>query len=157
MLTYEINMHYKYLLHDGIGYKIRNMFSLIHFSIFVWFLIGILLFFYSENTTTGLSFIVSTFVFILMLLIPSKTKILPHEKIFKISAGAWRKEPHQYRFSDFEGFDVETMCYIGIPVNTVLFGRFIFNGKRKRYFLAQSFKKAKMQGLAQELDELINT
>lgn len=146
-------MLYKLLLPDGKTYRIKNSVSLLHVILILWLFIGIVIIVYSEYTKTGISII--AFIWLLVVLIwvrPSKTRILPSEQIIRIDTGVRGKEPLQYHFSDFEGFEIQTVYYMRIPVNTELFVRFNINGSSHRHVLGQSFGRKRMQQLCNELE-----
>lgn len=150
-------INYKYLIPDGNDYKIKNFISLHHVVVVAWWLTGIAMAVYSTYLKTAIMIIAFTsLILILMLLKSSKNRIIPSEKIINIDTGAWRKGPIKYSFSDFDGFELETVYYLRIPLNTELHGRFISaNGKIKRHLLGQSFGKRTMQQLCNELEEFL--
>ncbi|WP_206541005.1 hypothetical protein [Chryseobacterium angstadtii] len=151
-------MSYKYLIPDGKAYKITTFVSLAHIILVAWLFIGIATVVYSAYFKTGLSLIAFTvLIIVLMLLRSSKTRLFPEEKMIKIDTGVRGKEPIQYPFSDFSGFELETVYYLRLPINTELFVRFGTGETSKRHVLAQSFGKRKIQQLYNELEEILNT
>ncbi|UIR54476.1 hypothetical protein LZQ00_09345 [Sphingobacterium sp. SRCM116780] len=151
-------MQYISLIREGNGYRIKNVVSPAHVIFVIWLLVGIGVFVYSSYTKTGLSVIAFTLlVLILMILRSSKTRIIPDEKIIKIDTGIRGKEPIQYSFSDFISFELETVYYLRIPLNTELYGRFSADRKTNRHLLGQSFGKGGMQQLSNELEEFLKS
>lgn len=150
-------MSYLYLKKDESNYKIRTLVSLFHVMIIAWWLVGIAIVVYSEYLKTGIVIITFTSsILILMLMKSSKTRIIPSEKIIKIDTRVWRKDPIQYSFLDFHGFELQTVYYLRIPVNSELHGLFIsVNGNINRHLLGESLGKRSMQLLCNELEEFL--
>ena len=149
-------MHYKYLISDEDTYRLKSSFSLFHAILSAWLFIGIALVYYNSYYKSGLFLIVfNSLILIRMLLRPPKTGIAPHEKIIRINTQVRGRKPLQYHFSDFQGFELQTVYCMRIPVNTELFGCFASNGKNCRHILGQSFSRKRMQHLSNELDEII--
>lgn len=149
-------MQYKYLIPDHGAYRIKDSLSLLHAILAAWLFVGVALVYYSTHHKTGLFLIAfNSLVLLWKKLKPPKTSIAPNEKIIAIDTGVRGKKLLQYHFSDFEGFEIETVYWMRIPVNTELFGRFNASGKSSRHILGQSFSRARMQHLSNELDEII--
>lgn len=142
----------QYLIPDGNAYRIKTSVSLVHIILVLWLLIGIALFVYSSYSKTGICIIAFiALILVLMLTRPSKTRIIPEEKLIKIDTGVRGKAPLQYHFSDFSGFELATVYCLRLPVNTELFARFGRGASSKRHVLGQSFGRKKMQQLSNEL------
>lgn len=148
---------YRLLIPDGNSFRIKKFLSFFHIIIAAWLFIGIVVLKYSDNIKTGISLIVFALLLgTLLVLRPSKTRIFPHEKIIVIDTGVRGKVPERYNFSDFVGFDLQVIKWIGgISVNATLYRRFSTTDKTKRYELGSSVSKKKMQQLSNELTPIL--
>jgi len=148
--------YYKYLIMEGNAYKIRTFIALQHIILIIWFFIGLFMFAYGEYIKTGIGIVSFTLlILVLMILRPSKFRVCPQDQRIQVDRAKLEKPPDSYSFSDFSSFEMDTIYWLRIPINSTLYARFNFEGKTNRHVVSQSFGRGPMQVLSNELGKLI--
>jgi hypothetical protein len=143
---------------EGDTYKVRPFIALQHIILIIWFFIGLFMFVYGEFIKTGIGIVSFTLlILILMILRPSKFRVFLHDQQIQVDRAKLEKTPDSYAFSDFISFELDTIYWLRIPINSTLYARFNFEGKTNRHVISQSFGRGPMQVLSNELEKLITT
>ncbi|WP_407483311.1 hypothetical protein [Elizabethkingia meningoseptica] len=145
---------FKHLNKHNSGYLVKQYPSFQHTIVIAWILIAIVIIVKTSYLKTGIVLLV---VFSLLTILSfrfPKTCIDKASGFITVNVDDKKRQKH-YRFSDFEGFELQTL-YIGfIPLGSFLYANFKNTSKLKRPVISQSFEKKRMQELYNELEQII--
>lgn len=145
---------FKHVKREGMGYLVKQYWSLQHIIVIAWLLISIIVMVTTSYLKTGIIMFIFSLLLTVVSFMPPEVCFDPVSKRLTILNRGLNRQKFTYDLNDFEGFELHTM-YIGmIPLGCYLYGNFKNISHFKRPVVSQSFSKKTMQEVVNELEDL---
>lgn len=145
---------FKHLQKEGTAYQVKQYLSLQHIIAIIWVLISIAVMGNTIYLKTGIIMLIFSLLLLIASFIPPKIYFDPASNLLSVVNRGLNRRKFMYDLKDFEGFELQTMYVLFIPLGCYLYANFKNISRFKRPVISQSFSKRTMQEIVNELEDI---
>lgn len=134
----------KHLEREGTDYIVKQYVSLQHCIVMIWVLISIVVIISTSYLKTGIIMFVFSLLLTIVAFMPPRVSFNFISKSLTVANRGLNRRKFTYDLNDFEGFELQTIRIVIIPLGCFLYADFKNVSHFKRPVISPSFSKKKM-------------